>query len=175
MGYVCVSSPSTLPSLRISSILKPEQWDCDDWWRAAICLVPGFPIIMCQLNLTTVHYSSLRTLAYPWSLSLLFVSLSLYPPSFLFPLWFYLPRSYNCATKSATTIIRIAIQLPFNIIGARLKSSCLCGNVARPHYKTTKNSRWQINASGLVASLSHIRRCQEPFAHHGSRHRYQME
>jgi len=34
---------------------------CDDWWRAAICLVPGLPIIMCQLNLTTVHYSGLRT------------------------------------------------------------------------------------------------------------------
>lgn len=84
--------------MRISSILKPEQWDCDDWWCAAICLVPGLPIIMCQLNLTTVHYSGLRT---PVRRSL---------PSWPHPFRCRFPpfnlRLYNCATESATTIIR---------------------------------------------------------------------
>lgn len=59
-------------------------------------------------------------------------------PTPMIPILPSLPRSYWCATESATTIIRIAIQLLFNIIGARLESSCLCGNVARTHYKTTK-------------------------------------
>lgn len=129
------SSHAPLPSrlhARIFSILKPEQWDRDDQCgRAAICLVRGFPIIMCQLNLTTVHYSGLRIVLprSPSPLSSLIPLIPLpwptddsTPPLLLLP-WPYMVARPNRQQQLSSTL---AIQLLFNIIGAGLESSCLC-------------------------------------------------
>jgi len=121
-------TPLLLSSLcmRISSILKPEQWDRDDRWRAAICLVRGLPIIMCQLNLTTVHYSGLRM---PTRTCLsLPLSLSLHPSSTAASRFHHLSFGRIAARANRQQLSsRVAIQLLFNIIGASLESSCLCG------------------------------------------------
>lgn len=118
-------------------------------WRATICLVPGLPIIMCQLNLTTIHYSGLRTRVQAPYFCYLPLSTDSTPlTAFTVPL-----LHSHCYTGieacTLATTSQVEIQLPFNIVRMCLKSNCLLQNSTRSGWKTAEDSCQQINVPSV--------------------------